>query len=171
MNEPNIDRRNQERNLPLSEERLIELVDRVDFVLPDVAISNCYQLQQPEIYDQYRFRSVLNLTRNQYPHPEGTVVERWTCLPLEDGPGNSLETFGRAVQLLADLEEGHAPVLVHCHAGTSRSPTVVAGLLVLKHHLTAEEALQVVAACRYCQINPALQKLLHDFARQLPDQS
>src|SRR3954471_8323659 len=48
----------------------------------------------------------------------GEVVE------LIDGAGNPPAKFLRAVRLLGELVVAHAPVLVHCHAGQSRSAAV-----------------------------------------------
>ena len=52
-------------------------------------------------------------------------LERIEVVELIDGAGNSREKFLRAVRLLRELSAKHAPVLVHCHAGQSRSAAVV----------------------------------------------
>jgi hypothetical protein len=45
---------------------------------------------------------------------------------LIDGPGNRPETLMAAVWMLGQLAERHDRILVHCHAGVSRSTTVTA---------------------------------------------
>jgi protein-tyrosine phosphatase len=52
-------------------------------------------------------------------------VDRIEVVELIDGAGNPPERFLRAVRLLRELAARHAPVLVHCHAGQSRSAAVV----------------------------------------------
>ena len=52
-------------------------------------------------------------------------VQRIEVVELIDGRGNRPETFLRAVDLLKKLKTKHSPVLVHCHAGKSRSAAVV----------------------------------------------
>src|SRR5712691_3217835 len=52
-------------------------------------------------------------------------VERMEVVEIIDGAGNTPERFLRAVRLLKELISQHAPVLVHCHAGQSRSAAVV----------------------------------------------
>ena len=73
---------------------------------------------------------------------------KYLHVKLIDGPGNSEETFSQAVaalhQLLAD---GHT-VLVHCHEGISRSPTVVATVLAQIHAYTIEQAFIIIARFR-----------------------
>ena len=144
----------------------MSLLDRVDFVLPTIAIGNYPQACDPEVHDRYGFRSILNLSRHaNCVVREGSCVAQVERLPLHDGAGNSLATFERAVRLLSELNKESSPVLVHCNAGTSRSPAVVAGLLVREHGLSADEALAFVAAHRYTQVNRALQHLLAIFAQ------
>lgn len=45
---------------------------------------------------------------------------------LMDGPGNSLASYYSAILQLGHLVGSDKNVLVHCHAGWSRSPSVVA---------------------------------------------
>lgn len=48
---------------------------------------------------------------------------------LIDGPGNEASTLVSAVYMLRQLLKRHDKVLVHCHAGHSRAPTVVCAYL------------------------------------------
>lgn len=48
---------------------------------------------------------------------------------LIDGPGNRTRAMGLAINALEKLTK-LGPVLVHCHAGKSRSPSVIAAWLV-----------------------------------------
>jgi len=52
------------------------------------------------------------------------------------------------------LEQGHQ-VLVHCHAGVSRSPTIAAMYLMRKYSLTREQALErLISKRRYWSVLP-----------------
>ena len=70
-----------------------------------------------------------------------------------DGPGNSPAKFLRAVRLLKDLTSEHAPVLVHCHAGQSRSAAVVCKYFMQEgdslgeamHRITSKRRVAIVA--------------------------
>ncbi len=52
-------------------------------------------------------------------------VKQIEVVELVDGRGNRPKVFLRAVGLLKKLMTKHSPVLMHCHAGQSRSAAVV----------------------------------------------
>ncbi len=80
---------------------------------------------------------------------------------LIDGPGNDLRVYRSSVEALMDLARRHPPVLVHCHAGRSRSAVVVAGYLVLSQEMEPEQALEFVKSKREANIAVALESLLY----------
>ena len=75
-------------------------------------------------------------------------------------PGNDLRVIRFAVDDLKRMVAAHGPVLVHCHAGRSRSAVVVAAYLMDAHALGANTAVDRVAAKRPINITPALLTLL-----------
>ena len=70
--------------------------------------------------------------------------------------------FGRikTVDTVTRLVASHPPVLVHCHAGRSRSVVVVAGHLMRCRGLQPHEALQWVTAKREAEVTRGLEALL-----------
>ena len=80
---------------------------------------------------------------------------------LIDGLGNDMRTFTRAVDTLIQFVESHPPVLVHCHAGRSRSPIVVAGYLIVKEKMEPEDALAFIGTKREINVTPGLEDLLY----------
>jgi protein-tyrosine phosphatase len=64
------------------------------------------------------------------------------------------------VDAVAEFVRDAPKVLVHCHAGRSRSPVVVAGYLVRALGLDADAALAHVAARRDVFVSPGLESLL-----------
>jgi protein-tyrosine phosphatase len=90
---------------------------------------------------------------------ESVGVERVEVLELIDGSGNPPETLLRAVRLLGDLISKHAPVLVHCHAGRSRSAAVVCKHFMLNADSLAE-AMKRITARRRVVIMSGLQEAL-----------
>ena len=91
--------------------------------------------------------------------PEQAGMERIEVVELIDGAGNSPETFLRAVRLLGELAARHAPVLVHCHAGQSRSAAVVCKLFMQQGDSIAE-AMQRITSKRRVAIIAGLQEAL-----------
>jgi len=87
-------------------------------------------------------------------------VQRIEIIPLEDGPGNDPKLLRSAVEILEHLAMKAAPVLVHCHAGRSRSVVVVAAYLMRTSGLDADAALAQVAAKKEIAITPGLERLL-----------
>lgn len=85
--------------------------------------------------------AIVSLT---YSEPDGGFPASVTVHthPMMDGPRNDHETFNAAVRdVLAEHEAGER-VLVHCSAGASRSPAVVATVLALSTELTLDSALK-----------------------------
>src|SRR5258708_182423 len=90
---------------------------------------------------------------------EDIGVERVEVVELIDGSGNPPATFLRAVRLLGDLVSKHAPVLVHCHAGQSRSAAVVCKHFMQKGDSLAE-AMKRITSSRRVAIMSGLQEAL-----------
>jgi rhodanese-related sulfurtransferase len=70
-------------------------------------------------------------------------------IPLLDGPGNKVYQYVIALQILQTLLARDKKVLLHCHAGQSRSPAVASAMLVLLGKSTSlQEAFNIVKASR-----------------------
>jgi protein tyrosine phosphatase (PTP) superfamily phosphohydrolase (DUF442 family) len=92
-------------------------------------------------------------------------VDRVEVCELIDGAGNPPEKFLRAVRLLRDLSANHAPVLVHCHAGQSRSAAVVCKYFMQEEGNSLAEAMRRITSKRRVAIVAGLQEAL-DFKRE-----
>jgi hypothetical protein len=89
-------------------------------------------------------RSVVNVAKDlEDPWFHGD--HRCWKIPLLDGPGNELYRYVLALQVVMTLLRADEKVLLHCHAGQSRSPAIACGALVLLGMAsTLEEALAIV---------------------------
>ena len=86
-------------------------------------------------------------------------VQRMEVVELIDGRGNPPEVFLRAVKLLQQLIAKNPPVLVHCHAGQSRSAAVVCKMF-MKEGNSLGDAMKKITAKRKVAIQVGLQEAL-----------
>lgn len=133
----------------------------MDWITDDIAIGNYREAQNPSLLRQYGFRSVLSLDGTLRPDDAATLgLAKVVNVPLEDGPGNDPQRFQHAVDSLGRLLVTHPPVLVHCHAGRSRSVIVVVGFLMLEEDLSPAQAIARVGTKRDICITAGLEPLL-----------
>jgi len=83
------------------------------------------------------------------------------CLPLSDGAGNDKRSFDEAIAFLDDVVSRGEKVLVHCHAGRSRSVCIVARYFMLKHNMTSQQALEMIALKREIYLSPGIEEILN----------
>jgi protein tyrosine phosphatase (PTP) superfamily phosphohydrolase (DUF442 family) len=97
---------------------------------------------------QLGINSVVNVAKDlEGPWFHG---EFWNYkIPLYDGPGNKLWQITMAVDIINTLLSNGEKVLVHCHSGMSRSPSIVALVLAVNNICpTLEEAFNFVKTYR-----------------------
>jgi atypical dual specificity phosphatase len=133
----------------------------MDWITDQIAIGNYLEAQDASLLRQASISSVLGLDstlRGKAPADLG--LQAVEIVPLEDRPGNDPRLFRRAIHTLRELLREAPPVLVHCHAGRSRSVVVVAGYLMEAQGFDAEQALARVATRRDTAVTPGLERLL-----------
>jgi protein-tyrosine phosphatase len=136
----------------------------MDWITSEIAIGNYREAQDIQVLTQEAIQSILGLIPTLHNcSAEELGVKRIEIVTLLDGPGNELSTFCRAVNSLAMLVAKVPPVLVHCRAGWSRSPAVVAGYLMRAQGITDTEALAAVSSKRTFDMVPDLQYLLKQY--------
>ena len=78
------------------------------------------------------------------------------CVPLKDGPGNRLDLVMLAVEFIdSTVKSGHR-ILVHCHAGRSRSVCIVAKYLCLYKFQSPDQAIARIGRVRDINLTPGL---------------
>lgn len=80
--------------------------------------------------------------------PEDCGVEALTCFNFIDGSGNDARLFEQAVKTVGQYAMQSPKLLVHCHAGKSRSVMVVASHLVRQNGWDLRHALEFIRAKR-----------------------
>jgi len=92
--------------------------------------------------------------------PDELGLERVEVVELIDGSGNPPEKFLRAVRLLGEMIKKNGPVLVHCHAGQSRSAAVVCKYFMREEGNSLSEAMKRISSKRRVAIIAGLQEAL-----------
>ncbi|WP_159903646.1 dual specificity protein phosphatase family protein [Salinirussus salinus] len=80
--------------------------------------------------------TVVSLTHSNPKTGDVTRVD----VPMIDGPQNSYDAFTEAVSEVVEQRENGQRVLVHCSAGSSRSPSVAAAAITRLSETTLNEA-------------------------------
>lgn len=80
--------------------------------------------------------------------------------PLIDGNGNRANDMAEILDHVHEALTHGDRVLVHCHAGRSRSVAVVARYLMVTQALTREQAIQKIRAVRDIQLTPGIESVL-----------
>jgi protein-tyrosine phosphatase len=121
-------------------------------------ISDIHHVMEEDVEEMYDI--IVTVCRNEPARPEDCDVS-WQQFGLWDDDVSQQDEFDRAVQATIKAIETHddADVLVHCIAGQSRSPAVVATALAYRDDLHFDEARDLVWKQRpQIAINPALRE-------------
>ena len=133
----------------------------MDCINENIWIGNYLDAQDDEAKRKAGIHSILCLDGClENAKAEEMGMERIEVIQLIDGAGNSPEKFLRAVRLLRDLVTKHAPVLVHCHAGQSRSAAVVCKYFMTTEGDSLGEAMRKITSKRRVAIIAGLQEAL-----------
>jgi len=145
----------------------------MDFITDRIAIGNRRDAMNFDSLVSNGIDAVLNVAYDLdisyfefYHEKEYKFEVEYQKVGLIDGPGNKPSTFAAAVYMLDQLLERHDKVLVHCHAGVSRSASVVATYLSQVNGISFEEAINLVKEKRP-EVSPGLQ--LIKIAKSLPN--
>ena len=133
----------------------------MDQICEKVYIGNYLDALAPEKLAAAGIRSVLSLdgTLEGADYAEHDIVEI-VAIKLIDGSGNRPEVFLRAVRELGRLAREFSPVLVHCHAGQSRSAIVTARFYMDFEELSLAEAMERISESRDIKVTAGLQEAL-----------
>ena len=133
----------------------------MDSITDRIWIGNYLDARDPVAQRKAGIRSILCLDGCMTgTKPDELGVERIEVVELIDGAGNPPETFLRAVRLLRELSRKHAPVLVHCHAGQSRSAAVVCKFFMQEEGNSLADAMRRITSKRRVTIIAGLQEAL-----------
>ncbi len=133
----------------------------VDAITDSIFIGNYLDAQDLDGLSRHGIKSILSLNGERYELAYGEVgIVKAKVFNLLDGAGNDPAIFLRAVDTLAHFRRVAAPVLVHCHAGQSRSAVVVAVHFMRDEGMDLAEAMERISAKRSVRVTAGLQEAL-----------
>lgn len=132
----------------------------MDKITDAIWIGNRFEAADQDGLRAVGIKSILCLDGCMMGKEVPSDIERVEVAELIDGAGNSPQKFLRSVRLLKELSMRHAPVLVHCHAGRSRSAAVVCKYLMQEQGKTLAQAMKEITSKREVSIMPGLQEVL-----------
>lgn len=125
----------------------------MDWITENIAIGNYLDADQPQGID-----AILCLKEGCCS--EDNMELAVLCLPLIDGAGNDPRVIDEVVEFIDDIVRSGQKILVHCHAGRSRSVCVVARYLMMKNRITAHQALKLIEAQRQIYLSTGIEEIL-----------
>ncbi|KAH6906785.1 protein-tyrosine phosphatase-like protein [Coprinopsis sp. MPI-PUGE-AT-0042] len=147
----------------------------MDEILPGLWLGSLASALDTETLKAHNIRSVLSAMRGRITVKETFIRHQISLDDIEDA--DILMHFLPAIQFIkAELAKGRG-VLVHCHAGVSRSASIVTAFLMYTQDLTPQEALKLVRKARpmvepnagFLQQLVLFHKVRFDVSNQNPD--
>lgn len=125
----------------------------MELVYTNLYIGNAADARDIPLLKMHKVNAVLNVAMDlQYFIDKDTGIVQYK-VGMTDGMHNPPELFYAAVLTLKGLLEHNRTVLIHCHEGRSRSPSVVAAYLGIKEGKSYFEKLNELKSIR-SKVNP-----------------
>ncbi len=127
----------------------------MDWITEHIAIGNFHDARDPELGQHVD--AVLCL-KDECCDEEGDHPMVLN-IPLEDGHGNTKQSLDEAMFFIHDTVSNSEKILVHCHAGRSRSVCVVAAYLVKFSGYSRNEALALIKSKREIYLSDGIEEI------------
>jgi len=123
----------------------------MDWITDRIAVGNFIDAEKPEAALDHILCLKPDCCR-------GRTDIKTTCVPLVDGRGNAPQLYRTAVKTIRRAVSAGERILVHCHAGRSRSVCVVARYLMESEGLTRNEALRRISEKRDIYLSDGIEE-------------
>ncbi|XP_046558461.1 dual specificity protein phosphatase 1-B-like [Haliotis rubra] len=131
-------------------------------ILPHLYLGDARHAADHDLLTRLSFTAILNVSTSCENHFESDF--RYMKIPVQDNSSaDLLSWFHKAIDFIDSVRTSGGKVLVHCHAGISRSATICLAYLMSTNNLALEHAYEHVRQ-RRSVIDPNL-----NFMRQLKD--
>ena len=122
-----------------------------------------------EILKEKDIKSVVRLSIDEYPTPNGEENIKYHIFTLDDRPEcNILKLIPEILAIIEISIKDNENILVQCEKGASRSASFVIAYLMKVDYLTYEEAFRLVVNIRGCvKPNPGFVTQLEEYQKNL----
>ncbi len=118
--------------------------DRIDFITDHLAVTSARGAADPEALARYSIRAIVDASNMVTPRFPGI---RYHLVPIADPDERLCDYLPAAIDFIR-TEQARGPVLIHCVAGISRSPTLALCYLHQQHGMPLGAALQLICSRR-----------------------
>jgi hypothetical protein len=124
----------------------------INHIIDNIYLGDCSHTQDELL--KFRISYVFNMTPNDY-HNYDKLIE--IKIPLQDKlDQNIIDIFPNVIDQVKELNDEGLKIYIHCHAGISRSASLVIYYLIKYYNMDFEEAFKYVREKRVCiQPNPS----------------
>jgi predicted protein tyrosine phosphatase len=123
-------------------------------ITPNIYLSGFMIASNKEELNKFNIKSIINCAKtlpNYFPDDF-----TYTNIPIDDTWGQNIEHyFDSSYNVIESIIGKNENILVHCHAGISRSATIVIAYLMRKNNWSLDQALAFVRSKRSI-VNPNL---------------
>ena len=115
----------------------------------DIFVSHWIPALQRDFLEAFNVKAIICLSgHHSHTLAEQLGVEKIFSVSMPDGPGTTADMILKYTEKLKEFIDNHGRTLVHCQAGQSRSPSIVAAYLVRYKDMALPEALRLVREAR-----------------------
>lgn len=118
-------------------------------ITDDIFVSHWIPAFQRDFLEAFNVKAIMCLSgQHSSTLAEQLGVKKIFSISMPDGPGTTADMILKYTEKLKEFVDNHGRTLVHCQAGQSRSPSIVAAYLVRYKEMSLPQALQLVRDAR-----------------------
>jgi protein-tyrosine phosphatase len=121
--------------------QIYQMNNPITYIMDNIYIGNINAAKSREILINNKITAVINLANEEIEYPRGI---RQLDISIHDSPEVQISEYFKETYNFINRNNTTGNVLVHCHAGISRSVTIVLYYLMRKYNMKLLDALYTV---------------------------
>ena len=127
----------------------ITVFSNISKITDNIYLSGIYGADNIDKLNEYNIKCILNCTKNEPNVFENNSDMTYMRIPVNDMGGQHIEQyFDSTYNFIEKCTSMNKNVLVHCHAGVSRSATILIAYFMRKNKISYQEAFDFVKSKR-----------------------